>query len=333
MAEPGKGTGDGHVPDGALFFELSEQPMAIVSAEGHWLEANPAFARMSGWGQEELRGQPVSRLVHADDRESIERILRGGRQGEVDFHLLTADGTFEGGRWRFTAAPASSVLLATKLSSARDGEATGLQSRRIADEIEHRIRNHLAVVRSIIRRTAQSTSNPETFAHLQGRIDAYARLQEGLRFAGDEGVVDLSLLIEDELLAQSMREGDQLTIEGPDIALSAKAAEAIALAVHELAMNAVKFGGFCVEGAAVDVRWSVEQGDGDSLLLFSWTETGVQRGDEPVRGHGFGMETLLQSLPYDLGAETRVEWKPGGVEFTMSVPLDRVAAPSGSMAP
>lgn len=324
MAESGpERATEGHFPGAALLFELADQPMAIVSPDGNWLRANPAFARMSGWREDELQGQSVSRLVHPEDRDAVDRSLRGEQPGEVEIHLLAADGAFQAGRWRFTAAPASNVLLEVRQACSRDEE-RNWDRHRLADEVEHRIRNHLAVIRSVIRRTAESTTDSDAFAHLQGRIDCYARVQSKVRFAGRESI-DLALLIEDELLAQSML-GNHLTIEGPTVALSVRAAEVIGLAVHELAMNAVKFGAFCLQGAKVDVRWDIHQAQAEPMLQFSWTESGVPLDGAPVRGDGFGMETLLQSLPYDLGAEANVEWKPDGIEFRMTVPVERIAA-------
>lgn len=327
MAESGpERASEGYFPGAALLFELADQPMAIVSPEGNWLRANPAFARMSGWREDELQGQAISGLVHPQDRDAVDRILRGKQPGEVELHLLTADGTFQAGRWRFTSAAASHVLLAVRESCSRAEGRLRDGSRFLAEDIEHRIRNHLAVIRSIIRRTAENTIDSEAFAHLQARIDSYARVQSKVRFAGGEGSIDLALLIEDELLAQSMLEGDHLAIEGPDIALSVRAAEVLALAVHELAMNAVKFGAFGVKGARVDVRWDIQQVQAAPMLQFRWTERGVPLDGAPARGDGFGMETLLQSLPYDLGAETRVQWNRDGIEFRMMVAVERIAA-------
>src|SRR3569623_395822 len=199
---------------------------------------------------------------------------------------------------------------------------------RLPDEIEHRVRNNLAVLRSIIRRTAKSGSGAEAFDHLQGRIDAFARVQSKLRFAGDNyRGIDLALLVEDELLAQSIREGMQLTIEGPDVALSPRAAEAFGLAVNELAVNAIKFGAFSVPGASASVRWEILPEEAPRQLLLTWTESGVPMVEAPVRGDGFGMETLLQSLPYDLGGESEVDFTADGISFALFVPLDRIAVP------
>lgn len=320
------GPADG--PDAGPFFALSTQPMAVVSRDGRWVRVNPAFDQIFGWQEYELRGQAVLRLVHPDDHGLLDQILNGAELGEIELHLLTEDGAFRAGRWRFTTAPDSGVVLALMETSRPNADRTQVLSRYLANEIEHRVRNNLAVIRSIIRRTAESTTDEEAFVHLQGRIDAYARVQSGLTFVDDRHGVDLALLVEDELLAHSMREGERLKIDGPDVALTANAAEAIGLALHELAMNAVKFGAICEDEARLEVRWSVETGDDGGVLLFTWSESGLALNKAPLRGDGFGMETLLRSLPYDLGAETKVDFRPEGLQFTMSVPLTRIAASS-----
>src|ERR1044072_1561807 len=246
----------GQVPDAGPFFDLSSEPMAILSRDGKWLRINAAFGDLFGWQEEEVQDQPVTRLVHPEDRDLLRRGLTGEESGEIGLHLLTAVGDFRGGRWRFVPAPTTGALLAVghRASDRRDARFEA-QIRQLTNEIEHRVRNNLAVIRSIIRRMGEGTSDTETFAHLQGRIDAISRVQSKLRFADDDARgVDLALLIEDELLAQSMHEGAQLTIEGPDIGLSGKTAEPFVLEIHELAMNAVKFGAFPVHEARVDVR-------------------------------------------------------------------------------
>lgn len=304
--------------------------MAILSREGRWLRVNSAFGEAFGWREEELQGQPVLRLVHADDHGRLGSSLLGDEADDVELHLLTSRGSFRGGRWRFTRARADdAVLCVGKLLSEHDEARVQARILHLTNEIEHRVRNNLAVIRSIIRRTGESYNESQAFAHLQGRVDAYARVQSTLRVAGDDyRGVDLAALIEDELLAQSIREGDDLAIGGPEIALTARAAEVIGLAAHELAMNSIKFGAFCVDGARIDISWDIVPGEDGGKLVLIWSETGLELDDAPVHGDGFGMEMLLQSLPYDLGAETRFDFRREGIRFTMSAPLDRIAAPS-----
>lgn len=187
-------------------------------------------------------------------------------------------------------------------------------------ELQHRIRNSLAVVRSIARRTAENSSSvEEMLAHFEGRLDAFARVQAKLARRHDARV-DLMSLIEDEMIAHAAREGEQVLIEGPDLALEPMLAERISLAVHELATNAIKHGALGTDGGKVSIRWRLQDRPNDGTLLFNWEETGVDLGENPPIREGFGMDLLRRSLPYDLGAETDVEFRPNGLRFELRLP-------------
>jgi two-component system CheB/CheR fusion protein len=190
-------------------------------------------------------------------------------------------------------------------------------------ELQHRVRNTLALVKSITSRTANTSSSvDEMAAHLAGRLDAFARVQSAVTRNPDAGV-DLKGLIADELLAHAAHEGDELMLDGPDVALKPKAAESISLAVHELTTNAVKHGALTNGNGRIRVGWKFN-GDG-TALHFEWVEQGLD-GDaprEPSR-QGFGMELLTRILPYDLDAKTNVEFDDGGLRFAMELPLSNV---------
>jgi len=188
-------------------------------------------------------------------------------------------------------------------------------------ELQHRVRNTLAVVKSITARTALTSGSVEEMAaHLAGRLDAFARVQSAVTRNPDAGV-RLKGMIADELLAHAAHEGDQLTIDGPDLALNAKAAESISLALHELTTNAVKHGALTNSGK-IHVAWRLN-GDG-TALHFDWTEkNGHPIATAPSR-EGFGMELLTRILPHDLDAKTSVSFEPQGLRFSMELPLDHV---------
>ena len=139
------------------------------------------------------------------------------------------------------------------------------------------------------------------------------------------GGVDLTNLVEDELLAHATREGPRLRIEGGDIALQPKAAESISLAIHELTTNAVKYGALSGRTGGVEVRWGLEDGAGAERLRFEWIERGVAPPAE-ARRDGFGTELLLRTLPYELDAETRMDFGAEGLRFEMLVPAERALA-------
>lgn len=190
-------------------------------------------------------------------------------------------------------------------------------------ELQHRVRNTLAVIRSIIRRTAEATDDrQEMLMHLNGRIDAFARVQTAVTRDPARGV-DLAMLIADELRAAGIGEGPRLAIVGPTIGLSPKAAETIGLAIHELATNAIKYGALAVPRGALAIAWSVAADAAEPALDFRWTETHVP-GAATARRKGFGTEILTRTIPYELKATSDLRFGPDGVIFTMAAPMARL---------
>jgi two-component system CheB/CheR fusion protein len=197
--------------------------------------------------------------------------------------------------------------------------------RTLLSELQHRVRNTLAIVKSITRRTADSSGSVEEMAaHLNGRLEAFARVQSAVTRNPDAGV-DLRSLVDDELLAHAVHEGDGLAVDGPQVSLRPKAAESISLALHELATNAVKHGALAHRnGGKIAVSWQLN-GDGeDERLKFEWTETNSNGQIPKPTRHGFGIELLTRILPYDLQARTNLEFQQGGLRFEMDLPTEHL---------
>ena len=197
----------------------------------------------------------------------------------------------------------------------------------LLSELQHRVKNILAVVRSVLTQTLESSTSLEDFAaHLEGRIGALARTQSVFARTG-RGEVDLEELVRNELAAQG-GQGDKVKVAGPPVLLREKVAEDLGLALHELTTNAVKYGALATPRGRISVRWRLHgagaQGKGaDQRLTLEWQETGVPLTDiEPDR-NGFGRELIESGLPYDLGATTAIEFLPGGVRCVIEVPLGR----------
>lgn len=198
-------------------------------------------------------------------------------------------------------------------------------------ELQHRVRNTLGLVKTITRRTAQSSSSVEEMeAQLSGRLDAFGRVQAAVIRNPDEGV-DLKSLVTDELLAHGLKQGEGLAISGPDLRLNTKTAELISLAVHELATNGVKHNGLGANGGEVSVSWNLA-GDGNPMLSFEWNENSGNGTLPKPKRKGFGLELLTRGLPYDLGGKTDLKFEHGGVHFMMEVPANTISK-SGEQAP
>ncbi|RWB79081.1 MAG: PAS domain S-box protein [Mesorhizobium sp.] len=204
----------------------------------------------------------------------------------------------------------------------REKQAEEQQQARFA-ELQHHMRNTLAVIRSIVRRTMEkSESLDEAAAHLEGRINAFARVQAAItRHPSIE--INLASIVAEELRAAGGREGDNLTIEGPPLALAPKAAETMGLAIHELATNALKYGALASSSRTgrIDIKWRLEE----DLLRFVWAESGVDDLKQTAL-RGFGFEVLERTLPYELGATVELRFAPSGLNFTAAVPLRAIRA-------
>ncbi|MFJ7438732.1 HWE histidine kinase domain-containing protein [Methylorubrum thiocyanatum] len=196
-------------------------------------------------------------------------------------------------------------------------------------ELQHRVRNIMAVTRSIVARTGERAESVSEYASLVGgRLLTLARVQALLTRSANAGV-PVATIVHDEIDAQALRE-DQYDLSGPEVELSPKAAEILTLAVHELATNALKYGALSVPEGRVRVRWTLFDKRGESWLGFDWAEDGVpgaetrndDRTEHPsMTRRGFGRELIEGRLPYELGGRGRLEIGPEGARCRLEFPL------------
>jgi two-component sensor histidine kinase len=187
-------------------------------------------------------------------------------------------------------------------------------------ELQHRVRNIMAMIRSVARRTSEGpVTVGDYIEHFEGRINAMARTQTLLTRAPGAGV-DLQNLVRDELEAQAAKPM-QYSCRGPDIALSPKAAEVLTLAVHELATNAIKYGALGISDGLVNIEWAEERrGDRDWLRL-DWTELRVTLPADSGKRKGFGTELVTRRVPYELKGRGKMEFRPTGLHARIEFPL------------
>jgi len=186
-------------------------------------------------------------------------------------------------------------------------------------ELQHRTRNLLGVIRSVARRTAETSDDLESFlTHFDGRLSAIARTHTALT-RSHEISAGLDALILEEFLAAACAE--RVTLEGPEVQLSGKLAESLSLAMHELVTNALKYGALTTPKGHVHVSWTVSERGGRPVLALDWRETGVGVIDVQPSRIGFGRRLLEKALPYEVGASTALRFAPGGVCVSIKAPL------------
>jgi two-component sensor histidine kinase len=210
------------------------------------------------------------------------------------------------------------------LGTAADAEGLRGSERRhwlIVAELQHRIRNALGIVRSLVRRTSEtSTSVEEYAAHLEGRISALARTQAFAMRRPRSGV-DLEELIEAELIAHVARDG-KVKASGPPVRLRPKAAETLGLALHELTTNSVKFGALSLPEGQLTITWRKELEREDPCVRLEWREESVPTCTPPSH-RGFGRDLIERTVPYELRGASRLTFEPGGARCVIDIPLTR----------
>jgi two-component sensor histidine kinase len=273
------------------------------------------------------RGFGWLQAVHPDDLElTRNRWKEAQRSGEyyVEHRIRrAADGQY---RWHQTRAkPAGESSMEWVGTSADVHEMRGLQDRQqvLLSELQHRTRNLLALVQAIARQTMKSAASLQDFSReFENRLGALSRVQ-GVLARTDQGPIDLEQIVRAELDAHGA--GEVAVIGGPAIELAPNAAQAIALALHELATNAVKYGALRQPPGKLEIKWGLHQKDGDTRVSLSWRETNVDMTGSPLapRRKGYGRELIERALPHQLNATTKLEFTAEGVRCLVELPLER----------
>jgi two-component sensor histidine kinase len=191
------------------------------------------------------------------------------------------------------------------------------------DELQHRTRNLLAVVQSISDTTlAEAGSLADYGAEFNDRLQALARVQ-GLLSRGDGRALTLRDLVQGELAAVGVTPGcERIVIDGPLVTLHHQSMQLLALALHELATNALKHGALKGSRGRIDVRWQMLDRVDTPRLEITWVESGVEL-DKPEASslrRGFGRELLEHALPYQLDATTKLDLAEDGIRFSAVIP-------------
>ena len=300
---------------------LAEAIAAVVwttDADGQVADM-PQWRMLTGQSIEEVRGWGWLNAIHADDqaltREVWSRAVKMRIPCDTEYRVRTA-----GGGYRWFNARGVPVFADDGTVREWVGVCIDITGRKqaedktklLAREVNHRANNLLTIINAMMRQTRAETAGELVMA-MQGRIGALSRVQT--RLARDQWErTDLLRLVGEELAPFGKDIAGRFQFSGPQVPLSADAAQALAIVVHELATNAVKYGALSISVGRVAIEWALDK----DRLVLSWTETGGPSVSPPSR-EGFGTRAITL-LTQQLEGRVQLEWKPHGLACELSIP-------------
>ncbi|WP_240704829.1 HWE histidine kinase domain-containing protein [Croceicoccus sediminis] len=217
------------------------------------------------------------------------------------------------------------VVLRLTEAASEDRRRASEQQKLLISELNHRVRNILALIRALVGQTSRNADNVGAFiSTLDSRIQSLARAHDQLT-ADQWGPARLEDLIVTEARAYFEAGHQSVRMDGPDVAITPEAFTVLALVIHELVTNAAKYGALSDSGT-VDVSWKIIE---DGSLAIEWREIGGPAVMPPKR-RGFGTTVIENSIPHELGGEAKVFYKTAGFEGRFVIPGRYVAESNGA---
>ncbi|EFF44114.1 CheR family methyltransferase [Xanthomonas citri] len=300
---------------------------------GRWTWSSPQWSSYTSQSDAESLELGWLQAVHPDDRElTMNAWLGSASSGGLDIEHRLFNAAEQGYRWFHTrSAPVrdehGQVLEWLGTCTESDNLRRLQEEQRVlVAELQHRTRNLITVVQSVARQTVQTTqSMPEFAVKFDDRLAALSRVQ-GLLSQSDNMPTTIGALLRMELDALGA-EPDQkrIVVEGPNVALRKSTVQTLALALHELATNALKHGALAMDTGTLSIRWEVVSGsDTPARLKLLWIEEGGsnQLHNDRDDVSGFGRRLIEKALPYSHGAQTRYELSDTRLECEIQLPLN-----------
>ncbi|UVK45428.1 PAS domain S-box protein [Mesorhizobium sp. AR07] len=291
--------------------------------------ANDALLALTGYAREEVLGQPFNFLM-ADgaDTRALKRIkieFEANVEAGTEILYRRKDGSeFWAGLFANPVQDKSGAIVQyfaslVDLTKHKEEQA---QSKMLIDELNHRVKNTLATVQSIVWQASRANSDPRAIREaVESRLFALSRSHNLLTRENwhSAGLLDV---LHDALEPFGVTDGraERLLISGENIRLSTRAALALGIAFNELATNAVKYGAFSNDKGSIRIDWTIEPTAEGLRLILTWQEKGGPPVTPPLR-KGFGSRVIERGLTHELEGTVQLDYRPDGLICTMNIPV------------
>lgn len=290
--------------------------------------ANQSFLTLTGYDRQEVLGQSFNFLMArgADQvaLKQIESAFEGSTQGSAEISYRRKDGSVFCAAILISPVLDKSGVIVEHFASFVDltrQKQEQAQSTMLIDELNHRVKNTLATVQSIVSQALQKDPDPKVAQEaIESRLFSLSRShdllsRENWKGAGLRDLVEAAL----EPFGVANGRSERFLITGKNVCLPANEALALGIAFHELATNAVKYGAFSNATGSILLAWAIEPtSEGDRLILH-WQEKNGPAVTPPAQ-KGFGSRVIERGLPHELGGEVRLDYRTQGLECTINIP-------------
>ena len=271
-------------------------------------------------------------LIHPDDRDRVSQAIARARATQSPYeaeHRVRNNS----GSWSWVSSRAVPIRPIGGQITEWFGAATDITERRLHEEhqrlllaeLNHRVKNTLAIVQSMALQTLGSNGDASpSYERFEARLHALSQAHDMLTHK--QWVhAPLEAIVRTAIAPCMQDDSDRFTLQGFPIELEPQRALALTMALHELCANAMKYGALSAEGGHVDIRWTREVHDGDDCLVLRWEERGGPPVVAPVR-RGFGSHLIERGLRHDLGGHVSLDFLPTGVVCQITAPLAKEGA-------
>jgi PAS domain S-box-containing protein len=306
-------------------FEQASVGIAKVAFDGSWIRVNPRICEILGYTSEELLTRRFDDVTYPQDREDGREALQQLKNGEIERYATEKRYVRKNGTiiWcnlstvRHVDDDGETAFLVSVVEDIDDRKKAEATRELLIDELNHRVRNMLTVVKSIASQTLRHSSSLTEFGDaFEGRVQALATTHTLLSDNKWQGLA-LRDILEQQLQHASSRA--KFDLVGPSVSLKPKPSLALSLVFHELATNAVKYGALAHEGGRIDVSWSLIEGAGLRMLRLLWREIGGKPVEPPTQ-NGFGSKLIDINISHEFGGKIERDYRSDGLLVTIDLP-------------
>lgn len=310
-------------------FENAAVGIAIVSLDGRWINVNNRVCEIVGYARDVLLTKTFQDITHPDDLapdlELVAQLIRNDVQSyALDKRYMRAGG---GVTWvRLTVSllrdnAGQPIQFVSVIEDINDLKRVEWQRNLIIGELNHRVKNKLAIVQGIVQQTIATFPDPKTFGEvLQKRLQSLSRAYDLLNET-DWVEPDIWKVVERAVLIPFVGFANRITFTGAKAQLEPEAAITLGLTLYELATNAVKYGALSNDHGNVAIHGERVSRDAGDRYILSWVERAGPTPALPER-EGFGSFMLKRAVEFTLNGESTVSFGTAGFECTIAFPLE-----------